>query len=163
MGILLSKPSEGKKSNLKDNYERVLSELDSQIQHSEILLSETRISERRMSIYVFSYSFLAILMALLFVFFYPRGEERRVVLDLFLLFGIPLGSYCVRQSTSWWYRRRISTLEAELQTHRAKQRLKVEELKERTAYYETRGLIERFDPDLRKSHQQESVPCDIYI
>lgn len=46
---------------------------------------------------------------------------------------------------NYYYRRKLSGQETHVEHLRKKQKLKVEELKKRTGYYVTKGLIERYD------------------
>lgn len=158
MGLIFSKfrtiaDSRSRRKGSPD-YERVLAELDSQIQHSEIALSETRTSERKASVYYFFYSLLFTLCLFVYLFFtasrrHPGGRSPFV--DLVLVIGIPVVLYNVRRAMLFFlFRRRIAALETGLQNLRARQKLKLEELKDSTAYYQTKGLIERFDPEYRK-------------
>lgn len=144
-----------------EEYERALQELDSQISSNEIALAELRVAERKMSVYLFIYGLVIVMLGYLFIFFRPR--HTRSVLDLVLLLALPTLSYYLRKTAVYYYRRKVLALEDTLQTLRAKQKLKIEELKEQTAYYQTRGLIERFDPDLRqgqtRAQPQPLVPA----
>lgn len=54
--------------------------------------------------------------------------------------------YYVRKGLKWIYAKRLSRIETGLVSLRKKQKLKVEELKKKTAYYSTKSLLERYDP-----------------
>jgi hypothetical protein len=151
MGLSVSKQNKKTFQKPGAEYERALSELAAQISMDELALSEARVTERKVSVYHFFYSllFTFCLFAFLFLTRSP-GSKRSVLIDLLLIFGVPFVLYYVNRGISYWFRRKINNLESALQTLRAKQKLKLEELKDSTAYYQTRGLIERFDPEFRK-------------
>lgn len=149
MGVILSKTNGTKKGNKKESaFERELAQLDTDITRHEIDLAETRISERRTSVYLFFYSLLAVMASWAFVFFAPNSLSTAG--DLALVVGVPVVIYYGRLMVSWVFRRKIAGLEAGLQTLRQRQRLKLEELKDSSGYYQTKGLIERFDPEYKK-------------
>jgi hypothetical protein len=54
----------------------------------------------------------------------------------------------VRKGLKWIFNKRLSSIETSLVSLRKKQKLKVEELKKKTAYYSTKSLLERYDPTL---------------
>jgi ribosomal protein L40E len=53
--------------------------------------------------------------------------------------------YYAKHSVNWLAGRQLAHLEQHLRALKAKQRLKIEELKERSDYYRTQKLLERFD------------------
>jgi len=59
----------------------------------------------------------------------------------------PVAIWLGKRVIGAWYRRRIGGSEDELKSLRNKQKCKIEELKHMTDYYQTKGLIERFDPE----------------
>jgi hypothetical protein len=151
MGILWSKTS-------SDDYERILSDLTTRIVELESLLADYRHRERRWSVWILSYGTLFYVLHAAYVFLYPRGQPTlayRPLLDVAGLLIGPLVIYYGRRIVSWLYGRRMAGLEAALRNMRAKQKLKVEELKKLTSYYKTKGLVERFEiPD------DEPVPVE---
>lgn len=68
-------------------------------------------------------------------------------MDGAVLLLYPVAVWGVRRLVGWVLRRRILVVEQEVRRARALQKQKVEELKKQTSYYQTRGLLERFDPD----------------
>lgn len=150
MGIIWSRQL--RKPQRKD-YERELAELDGQIQRFEVDLAETRVSERKTSVYLFFYSLLLMLCLFLLLILRPL----KPFISASLIVAVPLALFNVRKVVLWYYKRKIGNSEEGLQALRAKQKLKIEELKDETSYYRTRGLIERFDPDLRRTSPFEMV------
>ncbi|RKP04179.1 hypothetical protein CXG81DRAFT_8306, partial [Caulochytrium protostelioides] len=61
------------------------------------------------------------------------------------LIGVPLLIEGGRRLIRRYFAVRRGKLHAVLKRHRASQREKIEELKRKTAYYKTKGLIERYD------------------
>ncbi len=51
----------------------------------------------------------------------------------------------VRRLVVWFHRKRALSLERQLKVARSRQKAKIEELKNNSAYYQTKGLLERFD------------------
>lgn len=149
MGVLWSRLAPA------EDYERILSDLLTRISELEVHLAETRHQHRRLALWILLYGALLYLLAILYVFLYPRGPARvpyRPLLDGMVLVLGPLLLYYGRRLLGWIYGRRIASLETRLRHLRAKQKLKVEELKKATAYYRTKGLIERFDINDASSH-----------
>lgn len=52
----------------------------------------------------------------------------------------------MRKGIKWVYNKRLTSIETSLISLRKKQKLKVDELKNKTAYYSTKSLLERYDP-----------------
>ena len=150
MGALLSRPS-------SPDYEQILADLTTRIAGLEARVSTVRHRERRWSVWIISYGVLIYILYVLYVFLYPRGRPwvpYRPLVDAVTLLAGPLVVYYTRRLVSWAYGRKIAGLETTLRSQRAQQRLKVEELKNSTSYYKTKGLIERFDvgPDGEPIH-----------
>ncbi|KAI8967678.1 hypothetical protein BDF20DRAFT_206080 [Mycotypha africana] len=133
-----------------DNYEKILSELDTEIQKLEIKLSDMKINGRRIGVLWIIYS---TLLWIIYVIYYlytlnPRYRLQTVEYPFFNLTPIFLGPLCIyyiRKGLNWTYHKRLAHLDIELTTLRKKQKLKVEELKKKTSYYTTRLLLERYD------------------
>lgn len=139
----------------------MLDELDDQVRALDLALIEKRSGERRAAILILTYSSLFYLLMLLYVFFYPwrhtqfEDLQYQRMVDATALLGYPVAVWALRRIVVWVYRRRIVSLESRLKMARTQQKLKIEELKKQTAYYQTKGLLERFDPDFTK---QSSTP-----
>ncbi|MBM6384138.1 MAG: hypothetical protein JSY10_09095 [Paenibacillus sp.] len=52
----------------------------------------------------------------------------------------------MRKGVKWIYNKKLTSIETSLVSLRKKQKLKVDELKNKTAYYSTKSLLERYDP-----------------
>lgn len=75
----------------------------------------------------------------------------------FLIFRI----YLFRKIISFYFHRVLSYHETCLNKLRDTQKLKVEELKKKTSYYQTKGLIERYDPN--NSQNKQLSPSKLQI
>ncbi|KAG0033463.1 hypothetical protein BGZ81_008416 [Podila clonocystis] len=153
MGALISRLRQGNESD----YEKILSDLDSNIRKAELRLSAIKIREKRFAGLWLVYSVLAwVGYAAVFAFYlhHEYADETQTWALAFapIAFGFPI-IYAGRSLINIWFKRAQTNEESQLNLLRADQRLKVEELKKKTAYYSTKTLLERYDP----SSQQQRV------
>ncbi|CAG8487197.1 2006_t:CDS:2 [Acaulospora morrowiae] len=155
MGALFSRF----RSKTEDNYEKILSELDENIRRAEIRLREIRIRERNALIILIVYSLIAYVTYVAgywyFVYMSTEEEEGWDLLKLAPVFTGPFLIVIGYKFETLWYRRIESNEQAQLEQLRAKQKLKIEELKKKTAYYVTKNLVERYDSP---KEANQSVP-----
>ncbi|KAG0377637.1 hypothetical protein BGX24_005740 [Mortierella sp. AD032] len=145
-----------RQSNDSD-YEKILSDLDSNIRKAEMRLSAVNLRERRMMSLWLIYSVLSwigysAVFALYLHHQYYDDPQGWALAFAAVVLGIP-AIYFGRSGIALWYKRAKTNEESQLSLLRADQRLKVEELKKKTAYYSTKTLLERYDPS---SQQQRS-------
>ncbi|KAF9128271.1 hypothetical protein BGW39_005215 [Mortierella sp. 14UC] len=138
-----------RQSNDSD-YEKILSDLDSNIRKAEMRLSAVNLREKRMMGLWLIYSVLSwigysAVFALYLHHQYYDDPQTWALAFAALVLGIP-AIYFGRSAIALWYKRAKTNEESELSLLRADQRLKVEELKKKTAYYSTKTLLERYDP-----------------
>ncbi|KAI9489172.1 hypothetical protein BDB00DRAFT_771274 [Zychaea mexicana] len=95
----------------------------------------------------------------LYCFVALRNASQRNFEDVVLLtapvIACPVGIYYIRQLLRRifaWLQNRVDT---QLQTLRAEQKLKLDELKNKTAYYSTQSLIDRYDEGQRRERSQQ--------
>ncbi|KAI8811872.1 hypothetical protein BJ742DRAFT_105170 [Cladochytrium replicatum] len=141
------------KRDENEDYEKVLAKLDDDVSRAEVRLSEVKIRERRAHTLWLTYTGAAYVLWLFFVYAYwtPTSSDP---LDIWI---IKVGSIALtpivivgtRRLITMWYVNKRKTEEAQLENLRAKQKLKIEELKKKTAYYVTKGLIERYETPSR--------------
>ncbi|KAF9330132.1 hypothetical protein BG006_006872 [Podila minutissima] len=153
MGALISRLRQGNDSD----YEKILSDLDSNIRKAELRLSAIKIREKRFAGLWLVYSVLAwVGYAAVFAFYlhheYADKTQTWALAFAPIALGFPI-IYAGRSLINIWYKRAQTNEESQLSLLRADQRLKVEELKKKTAYYSTKTLLERYDP----SSQQQRV------
>ncbi|KAJ3367785.1 hypothetical protein HDU91_001107 [Kappamyces sp. JEL0680] len=117
------------------DYESILEKLDAEIRETELDIASIAISERRVAHVWLFYSIAVYMVLLAAQFLYTKsGASINEDWNFSLLKGFGL----------WFARQRL--LKVELHSElRAKQQLKVEELKKKTSYYMTKGLIERYE------------------
>ncbi|KAF9094023.1 hypothetical protein BGX29_009700 [Mortierella sp. GBA35] len=138
------------------DYEKILSDLDSNIRKAEMRLSAINLREKRMLGLWLIYSVLSwigytsVFALYLHQQYYDDPQSWTIALAA-VVFGLPV-IYVGRSAIAVWYKRAKSNEESQLSLLRADQRLKVEELKKKTAYYSTKTLLERYDPS---SQQQQ--------
>ncbi|OAD02817.1 hypothetical protein MUCCIDRAFT_162429 [Mucor lusitanicus CBS 277.49] len=138
MGTLFSR----NKSD-SESFEKVLSRYDDDIQKYEIQLSDIRIQDRRVSILWVLYA--TVLWAIYIVYYFYMlhdGYSNNVQEQLLAALPILLGPICITNK---------------LNVLRKKQKLKVEELKNKTAYYTTKSLLERYDPASEKKKELDEI------
>ncbi|ORZ00340.1 hypothetical protein BCR43DRAFT_485056 [Syncephalastrum racemosum] len=153
MGAYFSK---SKKTDPND-YEKILSELDGQIQKTELKLSDLKIRERRWTLLWILYSSVIWLVYALYSFMMVRGSDLTMDIILFHITPVvvaPVCIYYVRQLAKWLFVKRQSYIESKLSTLRREQKLKVEELKKKTAYYTTKSLLDRYEGGQRGKQAQ---------
>ncbi|KAI9099493.1 hypothetical protein DFS34DRAFT_693892 [Phlyctochytrium arcticum] len=153
-----------KRKNDKD-WEKTLSVLDSQIRHTERRLSELRIRERKL-IYAwlfYSLPLYFLVVVAYFTYLKPRGDPWDIWLwkTGIVVAGAPI-IYFVHRMIRIWYRTREKSELDYLETLKERQQEKVEELKKETAYYKTKGLLERYDSPVKKTPGTPS-PKDLSV
>ncbi|KAL1925718.1 uncharacterized protein VTP21DRAFT_601 [Calcarisporiella thermophila] len=156
MGALLSRYNKTDPSD----WEKILSDLDSKIQKAELRLSEIKVRERRVVIVWLVYSLLAYSLYCIGFFSYLNRASDAWDSWVLKLLPVLLGPAIVmgvKKTISMWYRRKQTSEESRLGHLRAKQKLKVEELKKRTAYYATKNLLDRYDSSQRKTGQPPQI------
>ncbi|KAF9907816.1 hypothetical protein EC991_010508 [Linnemannia zychae] len=150
-----------RQSNDSD-YEKILSDLDSNIRKAEMRLSAVNLREKRMMGLWLIYSFLSwigysAVFALYLHHQYYNDPQVWALAFAALVLGIPV-IYFGRSVIALWYKRAKTNEEAQLSLLRADQRLKVEELKKKTAYYSTKTLLERYDPSSQQLRPNGARP-----
>ncbi|RIA93507.1 hypothetical protein C1645_762172 [Glomus cerebriforme] len=155
MGAILSRF----RSQGDDNYEKILSELDDDIGRAEVRLREIRIRERSALIIWIVYSMLVYVayVAGYWYFVYMSIEEEGW--DFMKIAPVFTGPFLIvigYRFLALWYKRKETNEISQLEHLRAKQRLKVEELKKKTGYYTTKTLLERYDSSKGQVNQQNA-------
>ncbi|KAG0269171.1 hypothetical protein DFQ27_004567 [Actinomortierella ambigua] len=138
----------------ESDYEKILSDLDTNIRKAELRLAAIRLREKRVLGFWLVYSVLAWFAYLGVFFLYLHDQYHE--LSEWGLFAAPLVLgpvviYLGRHVITVWYKRKKTNEENQLNLLRDSQRMKVEELKKKTAYYTTKTLLERYDPTVRSS------------
>ncbi|KAF9937372.1 hypothetical protein BGZ65_001551, partial [Modicella reniformis] len=147
------------------DYEKILSDLDSNIRKAELRLSGINVREKRVLNYWLLYSVLLWFgYTAVFAFYLNKQyfyDPHTWSLALApAIMGLPI-IYVGRFMITEWYKRAKSNEESQLSLLRADQRLKVEELKKKTAYYSTKTLLERYDPAALRPNGQRMPGQDI--
>ncbi|KAG0255067.1 hypothetical protein BG011_005336 [Mortierella polycephala] len=150
-----------RQSNDSD-YEKILSDLDSNIRKAELRLSAINLRERRLMGIWLIYSVLAWIgySAVFGLYLHHQHYDDPQMWAIALApvaLGVPL-IYMGRSLITVWYKRAKSNEESQLSVLRADQRLKVEELKKKTAYYSTKTLLERYDPSSQNHRSNGARP-----
>ncbi|CAG8572632.1 11607_t:CDS:2 [Ambispora gerdemannii] len=138
------------RSKEDDNYEKILSELDNSIRLAEVRLAEIKIRERRaMIIWLVNSTLIYIIYVIGYLYFAgqtPESDNWDVwAIKVAPVFTVPALILIVKNLMAIWYKRNETNEESQLRHLRAKQKLKVEELKKKTGYYTTKTLLERYD------------------
>ncbi len=148
MGALLSRSASGPGA-----YERILTDISGRIRSLEGRRAALRLREKRWAARLLFYGAAAYAILLAYAGLaarsllagdgtspYPGALESLLAAAL-----VPVGAYYAGGLFRHIFARHIGAIEARLADARALQRAKVEELKRQTAYYATKGLIDRFD------------------
>ncbi|KAF9331930.1 hypothetical protein BG006_005218 [Podila minutissima] len=160
MGAIISRL----RQNNDSDYEKILSDLDNNIRKAEIRLSAITLREKRLLSLWLLYSVLAwfgyigVFGLYLHDELYDDTQSWALAFSVIVL-GLPV-IFTGQAVISRWYKRKKSNEESELSILRADQRLKVEELKKKTAYYSTKTLLERYDPSSQRPGRPMSVGQD---
>ncbi|KAI8369629.1 uncharacterized protein BYT42DRAFT_607990 [Radiomyces spectabilis] len=152
MGMIWSK----QKTDPND-YERILSELDSKIQEAEVRLTDIKIRQRRTGVLWVIYSTIVWVVYLGYCLLTLHGQDVNIHTFLTALpaFLFPICIYYTRKLLGWFYSRKQTSEEALLTALRAEQKLKVEELKKKTSYYSTQSLLDRYDEAAQKKKREQ--------
>jgi hypothetical protein len=110
-----------------NDFERILGEVDAKIRRNELNLTQVRSSERRFTLLFLAYTCLIYALLILYIFFYPNRPmgNAQIVWDGAMLLSGPFLIYWGRRMLTWYYRKRIGWVEADLKALRAKQKLSV--------------------------------------
>ncbi|KFH70482.1 hypothetical protein MVEG_03332 [Podila verticillata NRRL 6337] len=160
MGAIISRL----RQNNDSDYEKILSDLDNNIRKAEIRLSAITLREKRLLSLWLLYSILAwfgyigVFGLYLHDELYDDTQSWALAFSVILL-GLPV-IFTGQAVISRWYKRKKSNEESQLSILRADQRLKVEELKKKTAYYSTKTLLERYDPSSQRAGRPMSTGQD---
>ncbi|KAJ1961100.1 hypothetical protein IWQ62_003986 [Dispira parvispora] len=130
------------------DYQQVLADLDEKIRLSQSQLAEIKVGEKKWSTVFLVYSLFAYAIYSLVFYFYLNHQADPLQLWLYKAIPVGLGPlfiYYTRKCIQLWYCRRQAWAETRIASLKEKQRVKVEELKKKTAYYTTKTLLERYD------------------
>ncbi|KAJ1557265.1 hypothetical protein HK096_008233 [Nowakowskiella sp. JEL0078] len=139
------------------DYESILSKLDGEIRLAEITLSEVGVNEQNAQ-NMWLYTIPVYILIVIFGYIYGDSTDddgfpvtwEYWSLKIIFVVLCPIFIYYGRRLISAWYHNKRKTAEAQLENAKAKQNLKIEELKKKTAYYVTKGLIERYETPTRQ-------------
>ncbi|KAI9341818.1 hypothetical protein DFJ73DRAFT_843438 [Zopfochytrium polystomum] len=147
------------------NYEKVLTTLDEKIRETETRLTDLAEAEKKLiATWIYYGAFVYVFyFALYFTLWSPVNDALPWWLAktsaIILMPGL---IYYGRSLIKYWYSSKRKAEALRLKDLHKKQADKLEELKKKTGYYETKGLIERFDSANRKgtptSHGQPVRP-----
>ncbi|KAJ3044281.1 hypothetical protein HDV00_002601 [Rhizophlyctis rosea] len=131
-----------------DDWEKILADFDAKIRKAEVRISDLAIRERRVlyAFLLYSIPIYAFYTLIYFTYFRTSTEDWEIWLAKTspVIIGPPL-LYTIRRFIRYYYTNRRRHEVVELENLKIKQKEKVEELKKKTAYYMTKGLIERYD------------------
>ncbi|KND02579.1 uncharacterized protein SPPG_03037 [Spizellomyces punctatus DAOM BR117] len=143
------------------DWEKALAVLDERIRHAEIRLSELHMRERKLKFAWLYYSIPVYVFVLVAYFTYlkPRGDPWDIWLwkTGFVVLGAPC-IYIVHRLIRYWYSTKEKHELEYLENLKAKQKEKIEDLKKKTAYYKTKGLIERYDTPTKERMRNKPQP-----
>lgn len=145
----------------EENYEAILAELDAKIQAQEVYLAELKVQQRSLTNNAFIYLFgayLAYIPTYLLVL-----RNRYDLWNVFLLKSaplilVPVALYFIRIFIQYVYTKRITSNAEVLKALKVKQKLKVEELKNNSSYYQTKNLIDRYSGEGNSPRVPSSQP-----
>ena len=148
------------RSPVDDNYEKILSEIDEDIRGAEVRLREIRIRERSALIIWIVYSMLVYVAYVVGYWYFVYMSNEEDGWDFMKIAPVFTGPFLIvigYRFLALWYKRKETNETTQLEHLKAKQKLKVEELKKKTGYYTTKTLLERYDSSKGQVNQQ-NVP-----
>ncbi|KAI9251831.1 hypothetical protein BDA99DRAFT_183349 [Phascolomyces articulosus] len=86
-----------------------------------------------------------------------QRDFEGVVLLTAPVIACPVGIYYIRQLLRRIFAWSQNRIDLQLQTLRAEQKLKLDELKKKTAYYSTQSLIDRYDEEHKRQQKQKQT------
>lgn len=133
------------------DYPQVLEQLDAKIRKTHLSLSNLQAKQRRVMFKALVYPGLVYLVGVVAYLAAPAastsiGAAIRRALPLVV---VPFAIYSFRVALGLWFSRCRNALVTDLAQMEQLQQNTVEELKQKTAYYQTKGLIERYDSPQR--------------
>lgn len=131
----------------EENYEAILADLDAKIQAQEVYLADLKVQRRSLTNNAFIYLFgayLAYIPTYLLVLRDRTDPWGRFLFKSAPLILMPVLLYFIRIFIQYLYTRRITSNAEILKALQTKQKLKVEELKNNSSYYQTKNLIDRY-------------------
>lgn len=103
------------------------------------------------------YSTILWIIYILYYLYAIHGNYENDVLTVALFLAPivlgPLAIFYFRKMLRWIYLKRLSSIKTNLASLRKQQKLKVEELNKKTAYYSTKSLLDRYDPTSEKKKE----------
>ncbi|CAG8794452.1 11760_t:CDS:2, partial [Dentiscutata erythropus] len=148
------------RSKKDDDYEVILSELDEKIRRADINLREIRIRERNAVIIWIVYSLIAYVTYVVGYWYFVYMSVEEDGWDLMKVTPVLTGPFFIvigYKFLALWYKRKEANEETQLEHLRAKKKLKVEEMKNKTGYYTTQNLLERFDSKVAANQQNSPL------
>jgi hypothetical protein len=134
--------------------------LDDQISQVQVRLSDIQLRERRFSSLLVLYTSFSYIVYVAVYFSFLRSVKDSAGTWIVKLLPVVLGPVVIlllRRLIASWYLRKRTSEETYLEKLKAIQKQKVEELKQKTAYYSTRNLLERYDPTVKKDEAKGAV------
>uniref|UniRef100_A0A060THQ6 Endoplasmic reticulum junction formation protein lunapark n=1 Tax=Blastobotrys adeninivorans TaxID=409370 RepID=A0A060THQ6_BLAAD len=134
-------------------YEKELTRLAAKISNRQQKQLRYSIQGRRAKLFVTLYSILLYAAYSGLVLF---GYRQRSPVNLSALLTIPFGIWAVRWALTRWYGWLSRTNDESLKALLAQRHEMVEELKQKTNFYSTQALLDRFDPDSKPSKSDKT-------
>ncbi|KAL0091435.1 hypothetical protein J3Q64DRAFT_1634989, partial [Phycomyces blakesleeanus] len=144
--------------NDSNDYEKILSDLDEAIQKSQLRIADIKIRQRRALALWVLYSSILWAVYLVYCIFtlYNQNKGIRAIVNAGIpLILFPFVIYYMRIALAWFYSRKQTAEESRLSTMMTHKNQKLDELKNKTSYYTTHSLLERYD--LSESKKSQSV------
>ncbi|KAK9453062.1 hypothetical protein V1511DRAFT_506422 [Dipodascopsis uninucleata] len=135
-----------KRTSSPSSYERVLDKLSAKIRKSELRVLSLRSSQRRLKGLIVLYTSIAYIVFLVYVLLLRKFRDPFTA--VYVVVG-PIVIYMIRRCVGFFYGQLLKREESRLQTLKADQRNKIEELKSNTKYYSTKSLLDRYESDLK--------------
>ncbi|KAJ3057033.1 hypothetical protein HK097_001517 [Rhizophlyctis rosea] len=149
------------KKKEEEDWEKLLADFDAKIRKAEVRISDLGVRERRVlyAFLLYSVPIYGFYLLIYFTFFRTNTEDWQLWLAKTspVIIGPPL-LYTIRRFVRYYYTNKRRHEVVELENLKVKQKEKVEELKKKTAYYTTKGLIERYDVPPGGAKQGSQTP-----
>ncbi|TPX73102.1 hypothetical protein CcCBS67573_g05630 [Chytriomyces confervae] len=132
----------------KEDFAQVLQDIDNEIQRIEEDMASFEAASHAVRSALLKYlgAVYAAFLAAYFTVMSPAEDTLLVwIAKAAVLALFPVGIYYSRKLVDIWYKAKLRSSSRRLDTLRATQKIKIEELKKKTGYYTTKTLIDKFD------------------
>ncbi|KAJ3403207.1 hypothetical protein CcCBS67573_g01388 [Chytriomyces confervae] len=132
----------------KEDFAQVLQDIENDMQRTEEDMASCEASSNTLRSALLKYlgALYGVFLAAYFTVLNPADDPLSIWMGKVAVLALfPVGIYYSRKLVDVWYKAKLRSSSRRLETLRATQKVKIEELKKMTGYYTTKNLIDKFD------------------